>query len=102
RIVGSAPNQRAQHLDPRPVGRCSDSLPDASPGDDMTSVAGDAHQLVREPALADARLAAEQDHPTLPCLRVREGAAELVELALPPNESRGRSVGNTRPPPPRS
>ena len=50
--------ERAQHLDPRPVGRCAAFLPAAAAGHGQAAVGGGMSQLSDQPSLADAGLAA--------------------------------------------
>src|SRR5205823_2074697 len=82
-------------LGPRPVGRRSSLLRAAAPQHPGVRVLGAAGQLVCEPRLADAALAAEQEEATAPCLGVLERGAELRKLAVAADEDPGR-------PPPRA
>ncbi|MBA3261287.1 MAG: hypothetical protein H0T69_02190 [Thermoleophilaceae bacterium] len=51
------------------------------------------HQLVGELALADARLAGDQDEPPAACQRVLEGADELGQLALASHKDAPAGLG---------
>ena len=85
-----AAHVRPDRLRPRPVGRRTAGLPGAAEEGRRASLPRPLRELVREPALADARLAAEQDEAAAPGERRLERLLEDAELALAADE---RAVG---------
>ena len=75
-----------QGLDPRPVGRCSACLPAAAEQHPHAELFGSCRELVRQPALPDPGLPADQHQPAMACARIRESGEQLVQLALAADE----------------
>ena len=77
---------RPQHLDPRPVGGrplAFVAAPDQHLGTARACIGG---EFVGGARLADARLAAQQHHPSPPRCGFLEQVAERLDLPLPPDE----------------
>ena len=80
---------RAQRLHPRPVRGRAAGLPAAADEDQRAARAGTRGELLGEPALADPRLADEQEQPPVAGLGVVEAGGQLRELAVAPDEGAG-------------
>src|SRR5207247_264238 len=88
------PNVAAERLHPRPVGRRAARLP-AAPDEDLgTAYARVANQLVGQTALADPRLADEEEEASPAGNRVVQARVELGELALAADEDPACRLGN--------
>jgi hypothetical protein len=83
---------RAEGLDPGPVGRRAAGLP--APADEHCRPAGPCvlDQRLGEPALADPRLAGEEDQTPAPGDGVVQSAGEHSHLSAPADESPARGV----------
>ena len=85
-------SERTQRLDERLVRQLRADEIDRAPEQDLEPrVAGAARELGREPGLADARLAGDEDGRAAPRLRRVERALELLELACASDERRARA-----------
>jgi hypothetical protein len=91
-VRGGRPQIGPQRLHPWPVRGRTRILPSASPQDLAPALACTCRELVRQPALADPRLAAEQDQSTAAETRLGEVLQQFTELALAPHE-RSTCVG---------
>ena len=76
-------DQRAQHLDERPIRRRAARLPAAAP---KHARAGLAAEFVREAGLADARLADQEEQPPLALRRLAQTPVERGQLLLAAEE----------------
>ena len=82
-------SERTQRLDERLVRQLRADEIDRAPEQDLEpGVAGAPRELGREPGLADARLAGDEDGRAAPRLRRVERALELLELACASDERR--------------
>ena len=81
---------RAQRLHPRPVGGRASGLPAAADQDQRAACPRTRGELLGEPALADARLADEQEQPSAAGQRIVEAGGQLRQLALATDEGRRR------------
>ena len=96
RLHLGAADVRAQRLHPRPVRGRAARLP-AAPDEHLRAARpGPRGQLLREPALADPRLADEQAQAPAARDRVVEAGGELGELALTPDERARHHLGCRR------
>ena len=77
---------RAQRLDPRPVGRGAARLPAPADVHPRSAPPGVATHLLGQPALADARLAGDEDQPSLSGQRLVERGHQRGELMLASDE----------------
>jgi hypothetical protein len=77
---------RAKRLYPRPVGRRAAGLPAASDEDVDSVLPGAIGELLDEPALADAGLAADQEEAALAGKRLVETMKELAQLSVAADE----------------
>ena len=84
-----AAHVRPDRLRPRPVGRRTAGFPGAAEEGRRAPLPRPLRELIREPALADARLAAEQDEAAAPGERRIERLLEDTELALAADERAG-------------
>src|SRR5207244_2184623 len=76
----------ANRLHPGPVGGCAACLPAAADQHPGAPLPGVIDQLLSQPTLADARLAADQEQPAPPGKGLLEAREQLRELALPSDE----------------
>ena len=83
-------NVRAQHLDPRPVGRRSSILPAATPENEVAPLAGARGELIGKPALPDAGFTAQQEEAPAALLRLVESRQQLSELGVSSKEGADR------------
>jgi hypothetical protein len=91
------PHERSERLHPRPVRRRAARLPAAAPQHVRPSLLRPAGEFVGEAALADPRLADEQEEPPTAGQRVVEPGLERVELPLAADERpRGAPAGHGR------
>jgi hypothetical protein len=91
-------HKRAERLHPRPVDGRAATFPAAAVEDAGSPAGGLARQLLGEPALAGARLAADEEERSATGKGGREAGAQLVELRRPAHEAVARRVrcGATR------
>ena len=82
------PHVAAKRLHPRPVRRRTTGLPAAADQDPGSSRGGMATQLVRQAALADARLADEQEQASAAGVRILKTTEQQLELRLAADERR--------------
>ncbi len=80
------PQVRAKRLDPGPVGGRPGALPATAPEHLVPAVARPRCEFVRQSALADARLATEQDDAPTPGSGLLERLEHLPELAIATDE----------------
>ena len=79
----------AQRLHPRPVGGGAAGLPAATDQDERAARPGERSELLGEAALADARLADEQEQAPVAGDGVLEAGGQLRELAVATDEGAG-------------
>jgi len=80
-------HEPTERLHPRPVGRRSARLPAASDESPGPARLPTAEHLLGQPALADPRLAPEQEEPASPCDRIVQALQERPELLFATDEA---------------
>ena len=89
-VYAEMPSERTQRLDERLIRQLrADEIDRAADEHLQFRGAGACRELGREPGLADARLAGDEDGGASPRLRGRQGALELPQLASPTYERGG-------------
>src|SRR5262245_10908226 len=81
--------QRAQHLNERPIRGCSARLPAATPENVDVAVGSVARDLLEQAALTDAGLAGDEPERPAAVERVADGGGELLQLSEATYEGAG-------------
>ncbi len=88
-LAAACRGEPTQKLNPRPIGGRAVVLPAARPQHVRTGRCSTRAELLGEPSLADARLAAEEDESPAPIDGAGELDLELVQRRVAPDEQRG-------------
>ena len=89
-----AAHVRSENLHPRPVGRLPAAFPRVAPEHARFPSCGEIGHLLRQPRLADAGLAGEQEQASAAGYGFLEAGGELGELALAANEESRRHAAS--------